>query len=229
MRWLEPSAPRRSALSSMSTMAERSAELARGRFRRRCPCSVLQPGSHEACLRRHELPRHGDRRATRDRGYCGRRRATRSGLRVQTTGSHRPAVSGHRPGGDRCLRALPLRPAGHGRGFVVLDGDTGQVEGFDVACSFSPTRCSRSAPCRRPVTTMARARPTNRYRALSSSTSPPPWAGCASGTPTTRSPSSSPGNSDKGLHNVDFFIHLDEDWVAIVRALRKLGLDSTSP
>ena len=114
--------------------------------------------------------------------------------------------------------------------FVVLDGDTGRVEGFDVACGFSPDTMLEE--CTLPPTSYDHGK-SLRYQPLTRSfefTFPLRWAGCASGTPTTRSPSSIPWYlAGKGLTNVDFFIHLDDDWVDLVRALRALGLDSTEP
>ncbi|MGD0997575.1 MAG: saccharopine dehydrogenase NADP-binding domain-containing protein [Thermoleophilia bacterium] len=114
--------------------------------------------------------------------------------------------------------------------FVVLDGDTGQVEGFDVACSFSPDTMLEE--CTLPPTSFDHGK-SLRYEPLSRSFEfdfPAPVGRLRVWNTDHEESELVPWNlSGKGLQNVDFFIHLDEDWVAIVRALRKLGLDSTEP
>ncbi len=113
---------------------------------------------------------------------------------------------------------------------MVLDGDTGQVEGFDVACSFSPDTMLEE--CTLPPTSFDHGR-SLRYQPLTRSFEfdfPAPvgrlrvW-----NTDHEESELIALELADKGLAHVDFFIHLDDDWVDVVRALRRLGLDSTEP
>ena len=114
--------------------------------------------------------------------------------------------------------------------FVVLDGDTGQVEGFDVACGFSPDTMLEE--CTLPPTSFDHGE-SLRYEPLTRAFEfefPAPVGRLRVWNTDHEESELIPWYlSGKGLQNVDFFIHLDEDWVAIVRALRQLGLDSTEP
>lgn len=114
--------------------------------------------------------------------------------------------------------------------FVVLDGDTGVVEGFDVSCCFSPDTMLEE--CTLPPTSYDHGKSLH-YEPLSRSFEfdfPAPVGRLRVWNTDHEESELIPWYlGDKGLQHADFFIHLDEDWVAIVRALRKLGLDSIEP
>ena len=114
--------------------------------------------------------------------------------------------------------------------FVVLDGDTGRVEGFEVACSFSPDTMLEE--CTLPPTSYDHGKSV-RYEPLTRSFEfdfPAPVGRLRVWNTDHEESELIPWYlGGKDLQNVDFFIHLDEDWVALVRALRQLGLDSTEP
>ncbi len=114
--------------------------------------------------------------------------------------------------------------------FVVLDGDTGRVEGFDVACGFSPDTMLEE--CTLPPTSYDHGK-SLRYQPLTRSfefTFPAPVGRLRVWNTDHEESELIPWYlAGKGLTNVDFFIHLDDDWVDLVRALRALGLDSTEP
>jgi saccharopine dehydrogenase (NAD+, L-lysine-forming) len=114
--------------------------------------------------------------------------------------------------------------------FIVLDGDNGQVEGYDVACSFSPDTMLEE--CTLPPSGFSHGKNV-RHEPLARSFEfdfPAPVGRLRVWNVDHEEAQLIPWYlAKKGLQSVDFFIHLDSDWVEIVRALHKLGLDGTKP
>jgi len=114
--------------------------------------------------------------------------------------------------------------------FLVLDGDNGVVEGFEVACGFSPDTMLEE--CTLPPTGFDHGKAIT-YRPLTRSFEfdfPAPVGRLRVWNTDHEESELIPWYlADKGLQRVDFFIHLDDGWVELVRALRRLGLDSLEP
>jgi saccharopine dehydrogenase (NAD+, L-lysine-forming) len=112
---------------------------------------------------------------------------------------------------------------------TVLDGDNGTVEGYDVACGFSPDTMIEE--CLLPPTSFVDGRLV-RHEPLSRSFE---FEFPAAGRLRVWNVDHEESQlmplylGDKGLRHADFFIALDPGFVELLRNLRKLGLDSPKP
>jgi saccharopine dehydrogenase (NAD+, L-lysine-forming) len=109
---------------------------------------------------------------------------------------------------------------------TVLDGDNGQVEGYDLACGFSPTTMIEE--CLLPPTGFADGA-TVRYEPLTRSREfdfPAPLGRMQLWNVDHEESQLMPLYlGDKGLRQADFFIALDNGFIEMLKVARVLGLD----
>ena len=112
---------------------------------------------------------------------------------------------------------------------TVLDGDNGAVEGYDVACGFSPDTMIEE--CLLPPQSFADGRLVRHEPLTRTFEFDFPAAGRLRvwNVDHEESQLMALHLGDKGLRHADFFIALDPGFVELLRNLRKLGLDSPQP